>query len=431
MLFKDISLLNEDFELENHKYVETEGVLIKKISSVCPDNYRGEIIEGSNKLMLPAFYNAHAHTPMTLLRGYGENMNLQDWLFKKIFPFEAELSGEAVYYGALLGIGEMFRSGTVSATDMYMFGPDIAEAFMKAGAKLNLSIGTTCFDDSSFYDLKDYGINEELFQTYHGASDGAIQIDMSIHAEYTSNPKVVAEVADYAQKKNCRMQVHLSETQSEHGECIERHGKTPAKYFADLGIFDLPATAAHCVWVTDEDMAILKEKGVTVAHCPVSNLKLASGVAPVPKMLALGLRVALGTDGASSNNSLSMIDEMRVLAIVHKGVERDPLVITGSEALYMATRSGALSQGRKDCGLIKEGMRADFTLLDLDNPRYFPRENLLNHVVYAAEGSDVYMTVCDGRIVYYNGEFPTLDMEKIMYEAEKFYCDIKSRVDKK
>lgn len=428
MLLKDISLINSSFQLEEHRYVEIEGDKIKSITCDCPKEYQGEVVEGKNKLLMPAFYNSHAHTPMTLLRGYGENMNLQDWLFKKIFPFEAHLTPEAVYAASLLGIAEMFRSGTVASTDMYVPGDSIAEAFLTAGAKINLSIGTTCFDDSSFYDIKDYNINEMLFKKYHGAGEGRIQIDMSIHGEYTSTPKVVEEVAQYAKEKNCRMQAHVSETESEHNECINRHGQTPAAYLASLGLFDVPATAAHCVWVTDDDLAILKEKDVTVAHCPVSNLKLASGVANIPKMLAQGVKVALGTDGAASNNSLSMIDEMRVMALIHKGVQRDPLAITTEQALFMATRSGALSQGRTDCGLIQEGMKADFVLLDLDNPRYCPREHLINHVVYGAEGSDVYMTVCDGKVVYCNGEFTTLDLEKILWEAENHYNAIKSQV---
>lgn len=429
MLLKDISLLNANFQLEEHRYVEVEGDKIKSITGDCPKEYQGQVVDGKNKLLMPAFYNAHAHTPMTLLRGYGENMNLQDWLFKKIFPFEAHLTPEAVYSASLLGIAEMFRSGTVASTDMYMFGDSIAEAFLAAGAKLNLSIGTTCFDDSSFYDIKDYNINEMLFKTYHGAGDGRIQIDMSIHGEYTSSPKIVKEVAQYAKEKNCRMQVHVSETQSEHNDCIDRHGKTPVEYFATLGLFDSPTTAAHCVWVTDADLKILKEKDVTVAHCPVSNLKLASGVANIPEMLAQGIKVALGTDGASSNNSLSMIDEMRVMALFHKGVNRNPLLITTEQALSIATRSGALSQGRTDCGLIQEGMKADFILVDLDNPRYFPREHLVNHVVYAAEGSDVYMTVCDGKVVYCNGEFTTLDLEKVMWETEDYYKTVKGQVN--
>ncbi|MDO4541357.1 MAG: amidohydrolase [Bacillota bacterium] len=428
MLLKDISLLNADFELEEHRYVEIAGAVISNIGNEPPCEYSGEVIDGRNKLLLPAFYNAHAHTPMTLLRGYGENMNLQDWLFKKIFPFEAHLNAEAIYSATLLGLGEMFRSGTVATTDMYMFGDSIARAFLDAGAKVNLSIGTTCFDNGSFYDMKDYSINEGLFQNYHGMGEGRIQIDMSIHAEYTSHPGVVKEVAEYAKEKNCRMQVHVSETKSERNECIERHGKTPVSYFAQLGLFDVPTTAAHCVWVSDEDMEILKEKGVTVAHCPVSNLKLASGVAPIADMVAKGVKVALGTDGASSNNSLSMVDEMRIMALIHKGVALDPLVISPVQALYMATRSGALSQGREDCGLIKKGMKADFILLDLDNPRYSPREHLLNHVVYAAEGGDVYMTVCDGKVVYKDGEYATLDMEKVLWETEKHYKDIKNQV---
>ncbi len=428
MLLKDITLLNKNFELEEHRYVVIKEGKIESISSTLPADCPGEVIDGRDKLLLPAFYNAHAHTPMTLLRGYGGNLNLQDWLHKKIFPFEAHLTAEAVYYGALLGIAEMFRSGTVASTDMYLQAEAVAKAFASAGAKLNLSTGTTCFNEGSFYDLPDYATNEKLFAQYHGANQDAIKIDLSIHAEYTSTPRVVAEVAEYAQSKNCRMQVHISETKSEHEACWQRHGKTPVQYCAELGLFDVPTTAAHCVWIDDNDMAIIKEKGVTVAHCPVSNLKLASGVAKIPEMLNKGIKVALGTDGASSNDSLSMVDEMRVMALIHKGTQLDPTLISPAQALYTATRSGALAQGRENCGLIETGMQADFVLLNLDNPRYYPREQLLNHVVYASEGSDVYMTVCDGQIVYRDGEYPTIDLAKVMWEAERQYQITKAQV---
>lgn len=429
MLLKNIAIINEDFLLEENCNVGIKNGKIDYIGKEMPKESYGEVYEGNNRLAIPAFTNAHAHTPMTLLRGYGENMGLQDWLFQKIFPFEAHLTEEAVYYGTLLGIGEMFRGGTVAATDMYMKGITIIKAFGESGGKVNLSNGTTCFDESSYFDTKDYREFDSLFHDFHMAENGRIRIDASIHGEYTSSPKVVREVAEYAKKCGVRVHLHLSETETEHEECKQRHnGQTPTQYFNDLGLFDVPATAAHCVWVEDDDMDILAEKKVVVGHCPVSNLKLASGVANVPKLLEKGVSVALGTDGVSSNNNLSMIEEMKVFALIHKGMQKNPTVITPKEVFFAATQGGAKSQGREDCGVIKTGNCADIAILRTDVPHMLPKEHLLNHLIYSAGNQDVVATICDGTLVYKDGEWLTIDMEKVMAEVEKHYHAIKQQV---
>ncbi len=412
MLFENISVLTPEFHIEDNMYVLTKGSIISYVGKERPEGTSRRVIDGKDRLLMPAFYNAHGHTPMTILRGYGENMELSRWLNEKIFPFEAKLTPAMVYNSTLVGIAEMFAAGVVSSTDMYFFGEAIMSAFEKSGAKLNLSIGTVCFDDRGFKDLPDYGENERLFQNWHGKDGGRLRVDMSIHGEYTSSPKVVGDVAAYAKEKNCRMQLHLSETAKEHKECQERHGKTPAQYFYDLGLFDVPATAAHCVWLSEEDMDLLAEKDVTVATCPISNMKLASGIADLKAMRKRGIRIALGTDGASSNNSLQMFDEMKALALVQRIGSEDPAAVTPEEVLRYATRNAALSQGRNDAGMIAEGYRADFVVLNLDRPHFAPRRNLLHHLVYSADRGDVVMTVCDGNIVYDNGHFPTIDVER-------------------
>lgn len=220
------------------------------------------------------------------------------------------------------------------------------------------------------------------------------------------------------------MHLHLSETKAEQEGCLERHGKTPAAYFSELGIFDLPTTAAHCVWVSEDDMDIMAEKGVSVGHCPVSNLKLASGIAPVAKFFEKGINVALGTDSVASNNNLSMIQEMNVFALIHKGNSGDPTLITPAETLAAATVNSAKAQGRDDCGVIKPGMRADLTVLELSAPHWQPATHLLNHLIYSAEGSDVCLTMCDGKVVYRDGEFPTIDLEKVNFEVRYHYDSI-------
>ena len=245
-------------------------------------------------------------------------------------------------------------------------------------------------------------------------------MDLSIHAEYTSNHLAVEAVAAYAKEHNARTHVHISETESEHEECKQRHdGKTPVRYFSELGMFDVPATAAHCVWIEGDDFDILKEKGVTVAVNPVSNLKLASGVANVPGMLKKGINVAIGTDSTASNNSLNFFEEMKVFALASKTWYKDPKAVSPVQTLYAATRAGALGQGREDCGLVKEGFRADLIVINTDKPNMHPVHDMRNNLVYSACGSDVCLTMVDGEILYRDGEYYSIDVEKTIFEAEK------------
>ena len=294
MLFKNISILNESFEIEENMYVGIDGEKITYISKEAPKRGFGRVYDGTGKLLMSGFVNTHAHSPMALMRGYGENMALQDWLNKKIFPFEAKLTGDAVYWATMLAMAESVRFGIVSTTDMYYFSEDMVRAIAESGTKNNLSRSITCFDDSELWELESAKEMKSLFETYHNAEGGRIKVDMSIHAEYTSTPKIVRQMAEYTTSIGANMHDHLSETQSEHEECKARHGMTPAAYFNRLGLFDTPTTAAHCVWIEGDDFEILKEKGVTVASNPVSNMKLASGVCNVPKLLDMGINVSLG-----------------------------------------------------------------------------------------------------------------------------------------
>lgn len=419
MLFNNITILNENFEIDEHMYVGIEGDKISYIGKTPPNRAFGRVIDGKGKLLMSAFVNTHAHSPMTLMRGYGENLNLQDWLNQKIFPFEAKLTGEAVYWATLLAMAESIRFGIVSTTDMYYFSEDMIRAIEESGAKNNISRSVTCFDDSDLWSLESAKEMKSLFENYHNAAGGRIKVDMSIHAEYTSTPGIVEQMADYTKKIGANMHVHLSETQKEHEECKARHGLTPAAYFDKLGLFDTPTTAAHCVWIEGEDFAILKDKGVTVASNPVSNMKLASGVCNAPKLLNMGINVALGTDSVASNNSLNFIEEMKYFATAAKEHLKDPTAVTPKQALYAATRAGACSQGREDCGLLKEGNKADLIVVDISGPHMQPVHNLLNNMVYSASGSDVILTMADGTILYENGKYFTIDLERVIYEVKR------------
>lgn len=419
MLFKNISILNESFEIEENMYVGIDGEKITYISKEAPKRGFGRVYDGTGKLLMSGFVNTHAHSPMALMRGYGENMALQDWLNKKIFPFEAKLTGDAVYWATMLAMAESVRFGIVSTTDMYYFSEDMVRAIAESGTKNNLSRSITCFDDSELWELESAKEMKSLFETYHNAEGGRIKVDMSIHAEYTSTPKIVRQMAEYTSSIGVNMHVHLSETQSEHEECKARHGMTPAAYFNSLGLFDTPTTAAHCVWIEGEDFEILKEKGVTVASNPVSNMKLASGVCNVPKLLDMGINVSLGTDSVASNNSLNYIEEMKCFATAAKERVKDPTAVTPKQALRAATSSGAQSQGRSDTGVLARGKKADLIVLDISGPHMHPVHSLINNLVYSASGSDVVLTMADGKILYENGKYFTIDLERAVYETER------------
>lgn len=430
MMFQNIGIIDENFKFQPNRFVCVEGKTIVSIDTQAPPNYRGACYDGRNKVLTPAFFNSHGHTPMVLLRGYGENMVLQDWLEKKIYPYEAQWNGDRIYWATLLGIAEMLQSGTVSVTDMYLQTEAMARAFLDSGAKVNLDAAIVCFDGRAYEETPEYEEQEHLFANFHNRGDGRIKIDVGLHAEYTSTPKIVSGVAAYAMDKQARIHVHLSETEFEHREAIARRGKTATAYFEELGLFENPVTAAHCVWVDEGDMDILAAHDVTVASCPVSNMKLASGFMPVKQMLQRDIRVALGTDGASSNNNLDMVEEMKFFSLAQKGVLRDPTVATPAEAMRAATVHGALGQGRDDTGVIAVGKRADLAVFDLDRPHLQPVHDVLNQIVYAANGGDVILTMADGEVLYRDGQFLTIDIEKVIFEAQKANGEILNALTK-
>jgi 5-methylthioadenosine/S-adenosylhomocysteine deaminase len=321
----------------------------------------------------------------------------------------------------LLGIAESLRFGIVSTTDMYYYGDDMARAILGSGVKNNLGRGVVNFSEDGEVDLlPGFQETKHLFETYHKEGNGRLKVDISLHGEYTSNPKTALHLAEYMKSVGANMHVHVSETEFEHEECKKRHGMTPVRYLREHGLFDTKATAAHCVWLEGEDFDILAGKNVTVASCPISNMKLASGVCNIPLLLQKGVNVAIGTDSVASNNSLNMIEEMKVFAISNKGKQFDPTLVTPVETLRAATYAGAKGQGRDDCGKLAVGFKADLIVMDLSKPNMHPIHDLATNLVYSASGSDVLLTMVDGRILYRNGEYLTIDIEKTIYEVEKF-----------
>ncbi|MBQ7334906.1 MAG: amidohydrolase [Clostridia bacterium] len=382
-----------------------------------------EIIDCHGNLLIPAFYNAHCHAAMTLFRGYGEDLPLQRWLDEKILPAEEKLTYRSVRVATELAIAEMLRNGVASFSDMYMFEDAVADAVLATGIKANLSRSFVSFDPEA--DIrKDFRFAEfrSLAENYHNADGGRIVVDLSLHAEYTNTPYACKTVGEYALANGYGIQIHLSETEKEHNDCIRRHGKTPTAFFRELGVLEVPVTAAHCVWVTDEDIATLAEKKVSVAHNPVSNLKLGSGVMPLRKMLDAGVNVALGTDGVASNNRLDVLREMQTAAILHKGVTRDPAVTIAAQMLPLATCNGAVAQGRTDCGRVEVGYRADLVLMDRHSIHNMPSYDDYAMLSYSADRSDVLMTMVDGRILYRNGEYTSIDEERLRREAQEVFA---------
>ena len=375
------------------------------------------------KLLIPGLIDCHCHAAMTLLRGVGSDLPLDRWLYEAMFPVEDRMTPRDIEAGNALAMLEVLASGVTSFSDMYLEPRVLVEQNEAIGMKMNLTRVVQAFDPSEPPE-KNFRVRESLalYDECNGAQDGRVRIDFGVHAEYTTNDAVTRYYADrirpYREKGAC-VQIHLSETKKEHDECIARHGLTPAAWFEKMGIFDLPTAAAHCVWCTQDDLQILKAKGVSPIHNPTSNLKLGSGFAAIPDMVDMGLNVTLGTDGAASNNNLNLFEEMHLASIIHNGFRRDPVLMPPETILRMATVNGARLQGRTDTGCLAVGKKADIAAIDMDRPHLYPAFQPLPMLVYAAQASDVVMTMVDGKILYENGEYLTIDRERVMYDAKQ------------
>lgn len=428
MLFKNISLINENLEIQNNMFVGIEDDKIDYIGTEKPQKNYGEEYDGNKKLLSAGFVNLHTHSPMTLLRGYAENLPLDRWLNDRVFPFEDRLNCDRAYYGTMLSIAEMLACGTTSFTDMYFFGDGVMKAVIESGAKTNFGRSIVSFVDEDITKNDRFQEGVYLTEKYHNTQNGRIKIDMSLHAEYTNRLSIIEQFGEYTKGRGQINHIHLSETKSEHESCKEKYGKTPARLFADAGVLDSPSILAHCVWVEDEDLDIFAEKDATVAHCPASNLKLGSGVCNTYKMLTKGVNIGIGTDSAASNNGLDIMREMYLAAILPKGIQNRADIITPQEIYKMATVNGYKAQGRNDCGVIKEGYKADLIVLDLDKPNMYPDFDVLNNLVYSANKSDVVLTMVDGKVLYKNGEFTTIDVEKMGAEVSRLVREVEKEV---
>lgn len=422
-LYKNAIILNfidEKLNVIKDSFLAVDGDTLSYVGDALPEGEFDSVLDMSGKIIIPGIYNCHTHTPMVLLRGVGSDLPLDKWLFDTVFPIEDRLTKEDIEAGSYLALMEMISSGTVSFSDMYFEPEKTAEAVGEAGMKANISRPVQCFDPSERPE-DSYRIKQslELFNSYNNSFDGRVLIDFCIHAEYTCDEKTTRYYSELCKEKQGNMHIHLSETLKEHKECIEKYGKTPAAWFESLGAFSSRAFAAHCVELTEADMDILRNNGVSIVHNPTSNMKLGSGFAPVEEFIKKGINVTIGTDGAASNNNLDMLEEMHLAALIHNGYMKDPTLMSAEKVIKAATVNGAVLQGRKNAGNLLAGYKADFVVLSTDKPNMRPCLDPAALVVYSAGRQDVYMTVCDGKVLYKNGDFLTLDKERIYYNVRK------------
>lgn len=394
-----------------------DGTKISAIGEVPEDFHPTRVLDGTDHLAIPGLVNAHTHSPMTLLRSYADDVNLTDWLQNKILPIEKDLRRDDYYWGAMLAAAEMIRTGTTAFADMYgPFMDTVAEVVIDSGLRGVLSrgiSGTAPYGETKLAD------NTELYREFHGAGEGRVTVMYGAHSLYTCPPELLKKVAAEAQKAGAEIHIHMSETRREVENCLKEYGRRPFAHVESTGIFDSGTLAAHCVWLDDEDISIIKNHGIRVAHNPGSNMKMASGVAPVPRLLQEGVCVALGTDGAASNNSLDMLEEVRLAALLHKVDRLDPLAVPAMEAIRMGTEYGARAVGLKDTGRLAPGQQADIALISLQNTAFCPKHNLVSLLVYSARSGAVDTLLAAGRVLMEKGELKTLDEERILFEAQR------------
>lgn len=414
-------ILLGDFSVIKNGYLGVDGDRISYIGNMPPQDKYDAVREMKKCLLMAGLYNMHTHTSMVLLRGVGSDLPLHRWLEEAMFPIEAKMTPEDISVGTRLAMLEMMASGIVSFTDMYDMPRVTAEEVAAAGMKANLNRPVLAFDKSEPYE-KNFRAKEsiEFYDECNNMADGRIKADFGIHAEYTCHADVVQKYGEVCKQRGAVMHLHLSETIKEHEECKERNGgKTPAQWFNSLGVFESPTVAAHCVMVDAGDIEILREKKVTAVHNPSSNMKLGSGFMPIADMMERGVHIAIGTDGAASNNNLNMFEEIHLASVIHKGHANAPTIVAPAKLLAMATEDGAAAQGRTDCGELKVGCKADIIAINLDKPHLMPVHDIAPLLVYSAQASDVVMTMVDGAILYENGEYLTIDKEKVVHDLKR------------
>ena len=398
--------------------IQIDGTRICAISKdPFPTDASEQVIDGRGKLAISGFVNAHTHLPMVLFRGLAEDIPLKAWLEDHIWPIERKLQAEEIYWASLLGLIEMIRTGTTLFADMYFHSDEIGRAVEEAGLRVLLSYGiiSPSMDERGKAELAKA---EAVIRRWEDAADGRIKTAVSPHAVYTCGEEVWAAAIELARKHDVPIHTHLAESEEEVEWCRKEKDETPVATLDRCGAFSVPTIAAHCVHVSDEDIALLADRRVNVVHCPKSNAKLGNGIAPIAAMRRAGVQVALGTDGAATNNSLDMIEEMRVASLLAKATTGDPAVLPAPEAVRMATQAGAQALGGTG-ETLAVGQPADIVIIDLDRVHTLPSYDPFSDLVYATHACDITDVLVAGRFLLRNGELTTIDEERVKHEVKR------------
>lgn len=411
----DCLTLTEPVKIIKKTNVGISDNLISFVGKIPAGFKHDEIIDGKNKLLMPGLINAHTHLAMSLFRNYAEDVDFWTWLNDKILPAEEKLNRENVYWGSILSIAEMIKSGTTSFADMYFFTEETAKAVEETGIRAMISRSVVSGENSD----KKLKESLDIFDKYNNTADERITVCSAPHAIYSCDEIFLKEVIAESKKRNMQIHIHLSETEEEVNNCKTKHLMYPAEYLQNLGMFDLKTMVAHGVYLTDKEMDILKKYDVSVIHNPGSNLKLGNGIAPVVKMLKKGLNVALGTDGAASNNNLNMFEEIYLATVLQKGIMKNSIAIKGIDAIKMATVNGARAMSLNNIGTVEKGNIADLILIDTDKPHFYPKFDLISDLVYSSQAGDTDTVIVNGKILMKHGKLLTIDIERVYFEIEK------------
>lgn len=385
------------------------------------------VVDAQGGIVMPGLVNTHTHAAMTLFRGYADDLPLSQWLQQHIWPAEAKLTDNDIYNGTLLACLEMIKSGTTCFNDMYFHMDETAKAVEKAGIRAALSYGMIEFGnkDKADAELKE---GSRFVQRWHGKADGRITAMYGPHAPNTCSREFLQRVKDKAREDGVKVHIHVLETETELKEMKEKYGMCSIHMLNNIDFFDSDVIAAHCVWLSDGDIKILAEKGVNISHNPVSNMKLASGIAPVEKLLKSGANVCLGTDGCASNNNLDMFEEMKIAALLQKVSTMDPTALPAKEVLKMATVNGAKALGI-NAGMIRKGALADIIIVDRNKAHMRPFYDAASHLVYSANGQDVMTSIVNGKLLMQDYEVLCMDEMKIIEQASVAAEDLIQRVN--
>jgi 5-methylthioadenosine/S-adenosylhomocysteine deaminase len=432
-----ITMHNRKVIREGAIAIEDETIVdIGKTSELKGKYGRGyEKIDAKGKAIIPGLVNTHQHAAMSLLRGYADDLPLQEWLEKWIWPIEKHLTAHDIYVGALLTTAESIMGGTTTVSTMYHYFSDDNEAKAFAEAGLRGVVGHVCFSRRKEDDKRALA---DLARNWHNKEEGTIRVSVDPHAPYTVDPEYMVELKEIREELNHKYgsekapiicHIHVAETRDEKRkirESFDVHVRSGIMQYLDsLGVLDKYVVAAHCVCLTDKDMMVMKRRGVKASYSPISNLKLGSGISPVTKMLERGITVSLGTDSPCSNNKADMFEIMKVTALLHKGITANPTILPAEQVLEMATLEGARALSwEREIGSIEIGKKADLALISLKKPHLCPLYNETSHLVYAAAASDVDTVMVNGRIVMENGKLTTLNTEKVMEDAEEAKNDL-------